>query len=68
MKKEEIENILEEVKDLSNVPNKRLVHLMDKLTLEFDETKNSLIDLSFHLDNVESLYNRILNEYEKRGK
>lgn len=68
MRKEDIENILEEIKDLPNIPNNRLVSLMDKLSAEFDQTKNSLIDLSFHLDNVESLYYRILNEYEKRGK
>jgi len=68
MRKEDIENILEEIKDLPNIPNNKLVNLMDKLSVEFDQTKNSLIDLSFHLDNVESLYYRILNEYEKRTK
>ena len=68
MRKEDIENILEEIKDLANIPNNKLVNLMDKLSAEFDQTKNSLIDLSFHLDNVESLYYRILNEYEKRTK
>lgn len=68
MRKEDIENILEEIKDLPNIPNNKLVNLMDKLSAEFDQTKNSLIDLSFHLDNVESLYYRILNEYEKRTK
>ena len=68
MRKEDIENILEEIKDLANIPNNKLVNLMDKLSAEFDQTKNSLIDLSFHLDNVESLYYRILNEYEKRVK
>lgn len=68
MRKEDIENILEEIKDLPNIPNNKLVNLMDKLSAEFDQTKNSLIDLSFHLDNVESLYYRILNEYEKRVK
>lgn len=68
MRKEDIENILEEIRDLPNIPNNRLVSLMDKLSTEFDQTKNSLIDLSFHLDNVESLYYRILNEYEKRAK
>lgn len=68
MTKEDIKNILEEIKDLPNIPNNKLVNLMDKLSAEFDQTKNSLIDLSFHLDNVESLYYRILNEYEKRVK
>jgi hypothetical protein len=68
MTKQDIEIILEEVKDLVNLPNNKLISLMDKLSTEFDETKNSIIDLSYHLDNVEALYNKILNEYEKRSK
>lgn len=68
MNQQDIDIILEEVKDLQSVPNTKLVSLMDKLSTEFEETKNSLINLSYHLDNVESLYNKILNEYEKRGK
>lgn len=68
MNQEDLDIILEEVKDLQNIPNSKLVSLLDKLSNEFEETKSSLINLSYHLDNVESLYNKILNEYEKRGK
>jgi len=68
MKTEEIHIIKEEVNDLPNLPNGRLIEIMDKLTLEFDETKTTIIDLTYHLDNVELLYNRVLTEYQKRNK
>ncbi len=68
MKAEDITIIKEEVNDLPNLPNGRLIELMDKLSLEFDETKNAIIDFTYHLDNVEILYNKILSEYQKRNK
>lgn len=68
MTKQEIDNLLEEIKDMPNLPNNRLVSLMDKLSIEFDETKNSIIEMSYYLDSVETIYNKILTEYEKRNK
>jgi hypothetical protein len=39
---------------------------MDKLTTDFELTKNNIINLTVYLDNVEELYNKILDEYQSR--
>jgi hypothetical protein len=39
---------------------------MDKLTTEFDLTKDTIIKSTLYLDKVEELYNNILNEYQSR--
>lgn len=66
MNKEEFENIVKEQSDLKNLPNSKLIEFMDKLTSDFDETKNNIIALTIYLDKVEELYNKILNEYQSR--
>lgn len=66
MKKEEFEIIVKEQSDLKNLPNSKLIEFMDKLSTDFDETKNNIIGLTVYLDKVEELYNNILNEYQSR--
>ena len=66
MKKEEFENIVNELGDLKNLPNSKLIEIMDKLTNDFDLTKNSIIGLTVYLDSVEELYNKTLKEYQSR--
>ena len=66
MKKEEFENIVNELGDLKNLPNSKLIEIMDKLTNDFDLTKNSIISLTVYLDSVEELYNKTLKEYQSR--
>jgi hypothetical protein len=66
MKKEEFENIVKEQSDLKNLPNSKLIEFMDKLSTDFDETKNNIIGLTIYLDKVEELYNNTLNEYQSR--
>jgi hypothetical protein len=39
---------------------------MDFLNDDFQETKEMIINLTYHLDNIEELYNRILKEHESR--
>jgi hypothetical protein len=39
---------------------------MDKLTTDFDLTKNNIIGLTLYLDKVEELYNKSLEEYQSR--
>jgi hypothetical protein len=39
---------------------------MDKLTTDFDLTKNNIIGLTVYLDSVEELYNKTLEEYQSR--
>jgi hypothetical protein len=66
MTKEEFEQIVKEQSDLKNLPNNRLVEIMDVLSLEFESTKTNLINLTLQLDTIESLYNKTLNEYQTR--
>ena len=66
MNKEEFENIVKELGDLKNLPNSKLIEIMDKLTNDFDLTKNSIIGLTVYLDGVEELYNKTLKEYQFR--
>ena len=66
MNKEEFENIVKELGDLKNLPNTRLIDIMDKLTTDFDLTKNNIIALTLYLDSVEEMYNKTLNEYQNR--
>jgi hypothetical protein len=68
MKKEEFENIVNEQVDLKNQPNSKLIESMDKLTQDFELTKNNIINLTLYLDKVEELYNNALKEYQSRVK
>ena len=66
MKKEEFENILKLQSDLKDQPNSKLIEVMDKLTTQFDLTKDSIIKSTLYLDKVEELYNNMLKEYQSR--
>lgn len=66
MNKEEFENIIELQKELKDQPNSKLIEVMDKLTTEFDTTKEVIINSTLYLDKVEELYNKVLKEYESR--
>ena len=57
MNKEEFENIVKELGDLKNIPNTKLIEIMDKLTTDFDTTKNNIRGLTLYLDKVEEMYN-----------
>jgi predicted ATP-grasp superfamily ATP-dependent carboligase len=66
MNKEEFENIVKELGDLKNLPNSKLIEVMDKLSSDFDLTKNNIIGLTLYLDKVEELYNKSLEEFQSR--
>lgn len=66
MNKEEFEKIIELQKQLKDQPNSKLIEVMEKLTNEFDFTKENIINSTIYLDKVEELYNNILKEYESR--
>ena len=66
MNKEEFENIVKDLEDLKNLPNNKLISIMDELTTDFELTKNNIIGLTHYLDRVEELYNKTLNEYQSR--
>ena len=67
-KKEDPEKVLNIVKDYKSQSNKDLVFAMDFMKEDFEQTKETLIKLTHHLDKVELTYNTILKEYESRVK
>jgi hypothetical protein len=66
MIKIEIQNIIEQQKNLNDLPNSKLIEFMDVLSLEFENTKKNIISLTYDLDNMEILYDKILKTYQKR--
>jgi len=67
MKNEEYQNIVEEQKNLKNLPNTKLVEFMDLLSSDFETTKQSIINSTIYLDKIEELYNNVLNTYQERN-
>jgi hypothetical protein len=63
MDTEQLKKIIEEHESR---PNKDLIKVMDYINEEFEKTKKSLITLTYYLDNLETTYNKILKEYQKR--
>jgi hypothetical protein len=61
-----IEQFNEIVADIKNRGNNDLIKAMDFLTEDFDETKQMIIELTHHLDNIELMYDKILKEYKFR--
>lgn len=62
-----IEKFQEIIADIENCSNKELTQAMDFLNFDFNETKSIIIELTTHLDNVETLYNNVLREYQQRN-
>ena len=62
----ESQKLIEIANDVENKSNKDLVIVADELSKEFKKTKELIIDLTHHLDGVESLYNKVNKELEKR--
>jgi hypothetical protein len=63
-----MENKIKEIiDDFKNKSNKDLIIALDFLSKDFDETKEMVIKLTKRLDKAESLYNKILKEYEARS-
>ena len=59
-----MEELMKKYKD---EPNKTILIEMSKLKEEFDKTKSLVINLTTHLDSVESRYNLLNNEMKKRN-
>jgi hypothetical protein len=62
----ESQKLIEIANDVGNKSNKDLVIVADELSEEFEKTKELIIDLTRHLDGVETLYNKVNKELEKR--
>ena len=67
-KKESAEKVLKIVKDYKSQSNKDLKFALDFITEDFEQTKETLIKLTTHLDKLELTYNTLLKEYENRVK
>ena len=65
-KKEDAEKVIQIVKDYKSQSNKDLVFALDFMKVDFEQTKETLIKLTHHLDKVELSYNTLLKEYESR--
>jgi hypothetical protein len=62
----ESQRLIEIANDVENKSNKDLLIVVNELSEEFEKTKELIIDLTRHLDGVESLYNKVNKEIEKR--
>jgi hypothetical protein len=67
-KQENAEKVLKIIKDYKSQSNKDLIFAMDFIKEDFNNTKETLIKLTTHLDKLELTYNTILKEYENRTK
>ena len=61
--RETINNV---IKNLNESSNKEILYSLEYLSEDFEQTKNTIVKLTYHLDSTEQLYNKILKEYEKR--
>jgi hypothetical protein len=66
MEKEQIDKIVDIVNDFKNHSNKDLILALETLNKEFVTTKETVIKLTYYLDNLENNYNTILKEYKDR--
>ena len=64
----ESQKLIEIANDVQNKSNKDLVIVADELSEEFEKTKQLIIDLTRHMESVESSYNKVNKEIEKRIK
>jgi hypothetical protein len=67
MKNEQFQEILNEVTNLKNLPNTKLVEFMDLLSSDFETTKETIIKSTLYLDKIEEIYNKILKTYQDRN-
>lgn len=65
MEKEKIQELFD---NIENKPNKILLEARDTLVLEFDKTKQLIIELTRHMDAVEKFYDLINKELGNRIK
>jgi hypothetical protein len=62
----DLEELKKIVDEYESRPNRDLIKVMDHINEEFENTKKNLLTMTYYLDNLESTYNKILKEYQKR--
>ena len=60
------EKLKKVILDYKSLPNRDLEFGLEKLSEDFESTKELLIKLSLHLDSLEENYNKILKEFNRR--
>lgn len=68
MEEKDSDKVTRIVNDYKSSSNKDLVFAMDFIQKDFNFTKERIIELTNHLDKLETLYNKVLNEYQSRTK
>jgi len=68
MEEKDSEKVTRIVKDYKSSSNKDLTFAMDFIQKDFNFTKERIIELTNHLDKLETLYNKVLGEYQSRTK
>lgn len=63
---EKLDKIKEIIMDYKNRSNNDLVFALDFLNEDFNNTKNIILELTNHLDEVEIHYNKLSEEYKIR--
>lgn len=66
-KQELTKKTMEVIEDPSTHSNNDLQIAMDVINKDFETVKQTLIDMTHHLDNLEEMYNKILKEYNSRN-
>jgi len=67
MTKEEITNkTIEVINDPKSSSNSDLIMAMEVLQKDFESVKETVINLTHHLDTLENTYNSVLKEYNTR--
>ena len=61
------ESITQDQKNLTDLPNNKLVEYLDVLSTEHENIKNTIINTTIYLDKLEELYNNILKVYQQRN-
>lgn len=62
-----LKKVQEIISDYKNKSNKDITFALDYLNNDFEFTKETILKLTEHLDEVELLYNKLLDEYKLRN-
>lgn len=63
MKKQVISEIVE---DRKNQSNKQIIETLSFLSEKHETTKETIMKLSYELDEIENFYNKLLDEFNNR--
>ena len=62
-----MKKVVDIINDYKSSPNRDLEYGLKQLSETYDETKELLVKLTYHLDSLEENYNKLLREYQSRN-